>query len=213
MWEATAVALIMSIVVLALTGLWDHHNQVLYIPATLSVLLIARWSQSISPIQPVTAIAALTIISLSISATNPVVWLISYRKAPQTIADSTRVPVEAAALLAVAGASGSYARFGSNDDGGHANGLSGWNLGCARFHQYAFLDDDTLQTYVSCITTVDAVIVSSGSTAQLLRTETMQDPLRGYARLVSDKLEEGFDCTRVSAVAICLNRVPNSRIK
>lgn len=131
----------------------------------------------------------------------------------QTIADSTRVPVEAAALLAVAGASGSYARFGSNDDGGHANGLSGWNLGCARFHQYAFLDDDTLQTYVSCITTVDAVIVSSGSTAQLLRTETMQDPLRGYARLVSDKLEEGFDCTRVSAVAICLNRVPNSRIK
>lgn len=213
MWVATAAALIMSVVVLALTGLADHHNQVLYIPAALCVLLLARWAQSISPIQPVTAIAALAVISLSISATNPVVWLISYHKAPSTIADSKRVPAEAAALLAVAGASGSYARFGSNDDGGHANGLSDWRLGCARFHQYSFLDDDTLQTYLSCITTVDAVIVSSGSTAQLLRTETMQDPLRGYARLVSDKLNERFDCTRVSAVTICLNRIPNSPIK
>jgi len=146
-----------SAVVLATTGLWRQHLQILSIPAILSASAVLICA----PKFPVPArLGVMVILSWILSgAANP----IRYSEAAMHLAGNWRslnAPPQDATAIAASSRPGVYARFGKNDDNGHAIGLSKWKLGCARFHQYPFDTDENLKQTLACAAGVDTLLVT-----------------------------------------------------
>lgn len=158
--ELTAAALLGGLAILAVTGMWPQHAQVLYVSVVLCLVLVARHLQERSLPKLVSAVA-LGALAIVLSGG----WL------PETFASgppvAARGPLAAltatspeTTALASEGASGRYARLGMHDDHGHAEGLGAWTLGCPRFHQYPFDDPELLDDAVECATRQPFLIVS-----------------------------------------------------
>ncbi len=190
-----AIAFCASVAVLATTGLWRQHLQLLSIPAILSasaVLLCA-------PKLPVPArLAIMVILSWILSgAANPV----RYGEAASHLAGNWRslnAPPQDATAIAASYSPGIYARFGKNDDSGHAIGLSQWKLGCARFHQYPFDTDENLKQTLACAAGVDTVLVTPSFAPE------QGQP--GWNHFVADGeklLSSAFHCQYKGALRLC----------
>lgn len=191
-----------GLLILLLSGVWIHHGQLLYIPALLSLpligLLLARYLRPFG----VMSIALLVLIGLLLGGnTDPRVYLTSMINARQQIQDERRVPLEAQMILAV-GASGTYARAGQNDDGGHARGLGNWRLACPHFHQYPFFDTEaSLTALVECMSKVDAVVVSPSA-----REVEGHEVWNRYIANLNAMLAEKFSCQQVEPERICVRK-------
>jgi hypothetical protein len=194
LWSATLASLVAGLVVLGLTGLWDHHAQVLYVPAVLAVVLVARRRT----IRSAASVLGLTVLAVLLSGANLGVYATSAHDARGALAALGAVPDEAAGLLSLAD-SGTYARVGQNDDGGHAFGLRRWTLACPRFHQYPFDSAATLGEVAACLPTADYIIVSA-SAAPVPGRQAWNDYLAEVDRL----LDAGYDCAPRGTVRICV---------
>lgn len=147
-------------VVLALTGLWEHHAQVLYVPALLAVVLLVAEHPALGrAARP----AAIVPVAVGLLVAGPWVWIYagSVGDAADALSRYGEVPPEARALID-SGPVGTYARVGSNDDLGHAVGLDEWTLACPRFHQYFFEPVEVLVDVTDCLPDAEAIVVSGG---------------------------------------------------
>ena len=138
--SASILTTLASLVVLSMTGLWLHHNQIMYIPAifaalTLAPLLDLAATHARLPTIVVVALAAY-FLGGSIGPRHLVHVFFRF---PESYAALSELSPETERLLAIA-PSGSYARLGGNDDGAHAIGLRQWKLACAMFQQYPIQD-------------------------------------------------------------------------
>jgi hypothetical protein len=181
-----------------MTGVWDHHNQILYVPAVLSLAALAMTNIRVSAV-------------IGVAATMLFAWVLggarppsSYVKAiaqfPVKWAMLNEVPRETAAMLANAKPS-TYARLGMNDDGGHAIGLGSWKLACPKFHQYEFDTTDSFERVLSCVATVETVLVAASFI-----------PHQGWVRWnnfvqrAEEILQSQFVCKHQGAVRVCNRR-------
>ena len=198
-WLCTLASLATGLVVLALTGHWDHHAQILYVPAILASLMLVRRSDSVAPLKSLPSVLALLSVALLLSGSSPpTAYVRSIRQMPSALAELAQLSDKASGLLSV-GDSGTYARVGMNDDGGHAYGLRMWHLECPRFHQYPFEPEDILGDVASCLPNADVIVVSSSAVP---RAE--YPAWNRYLGDVEELLSSRYDCSAWESKRICV---------
>jgi len=182
-------------VVLATTGLWRQHLQLLSIPAILSVSVVLASGLKIPLPMRLAAVIGLS-------------WILSggasparYSEAAGRLAGNWRslsaTPQDAMAIMNSSEPS-TYARLGKNDDNGHAIGLAKWKLGCARFHQYPFDPRETLKNALDCAAHVDTILVTPSFAPEPDQPD--------WNRFVADGekfLSSSFHCQYQKALRVC----------
>ena len=184
-----------SALVLATTGLWRQHLQLLSMPAILAVSVVLASGLKIPLPMRLAAVLALSWI-LSGGA-NPA----RYGGAAGHLAGNWKslnaTPQDALAIMNGSEPS-TYARLGKNDDNGHAIGLAKWKLGCARFHQYPFDTKGTLKTTLDCVARVDTILVTPS-----FAPEPGQPDWNRFVDNGEKLLSSGFHCQYRGALRVC----------
>lgn len=168
MWLAIVGACILttlaSLVVLSMTGMWLHHDQVMYIPAIFAALALAPLLDLAALRARLPAVVALVLTAYLLGGSIwPGQYVRAFQRFPESLASLDELSPETKRLFAIA-PSGSYARLGSNDDMGHAIGLRQWKLLCARFHLYPIYSADILDPTLECASKAPVLIVANSFT-------------------------------------------------
>lgn len=162
LWACAAGASAAALVVLALTGLWYHHLQVLYVPAVLCLLAAASACGARLVDAGLLGLAGGVVAALLLAGATPTVYGRAMANLPRALASQASVAPLSSALLST-GRPGTYARVGIGDHDVHAHGLGAWRLVCARFHQYPFDPDQALTELTACLPTADVLLVSDSA--------------------------------------------------
>lgn len=202
LWACAGSALVGALVVLGFTGMWDHHGQVLYVPAILVGVGAVHRFQPAFNVRSKFPVAALVGLAVVLSGpTAPLRYggaaLIS---GPRSLAALNDVSAEARAVLSVA-PSGTYARLGANDDDGHAYGLRDWTLACPRFQQYAFDTAEVLESLAECLPTAEVILLSPAA-----GPKEGDSTWNSYWAKVESTLQDGYACEKWQEERICTRR-------
>lgn len=180
--------------------MWNHHNQILYVPAALVAISLApRLVTALNQSKAVLAVLLVVCFSLLLGG---VTNLEAYTGNPfHTWADKisalSSVSPETRRLLAQ-DASGSYARLGKNDDEGHAAGLDKWTLVCPKFHQYPFDSQESLDRVLACIPSASTLIVENS-----LAKEEGWPAWNVFVGKVEELISSSYQCDAKVGLRIC----------
>lgn len=184
-------ALCTGLAVLATTGMWHHHGQVLYAAAVLLAVDLVWYLQGHLIDKPGVAVVSFLCFSLLLSGTaGPWKYYESVMTMDESVADLIEPSPEALSILSIA-PQGDYARVGQNYDGGHAFGLSKWNLMCAKFHQYPFDSWQHLQETVECLRGADVILVDASAVPV-----SGQEKWNAYLEQVNALLDAEYLCNQ-----------------
>jgi hypothetical protein len=186
-----------SLAVLSITGLWDHHLQILYIPAIVTVLgLTSLLDMAVKRARLIT-LGLIILIGYLMAGTSALRGYIkSVQSFRETYAALGELSPEARRLLAI-GSSGTYARFGLNDDLGHAIGLRHWKLACPRFHQYPFEPAALLNEVFECASMAPTLIISAR-----FKPEPDWPSWNEFVARV-ERLIESYSCEASAGLRVC----------
>lgn len=199
-----AVALGASIAILAASGLWWHHDQILYVPAVLTLILMVSLAWRAFVDSRSLLVVFVVAVALVLAGSNPRVFIASAQEARAAISSIMEPSVETRALQSL-GEPGSYARIGTNDDYGSATGLREWTLACPAFHQYPYDPEFRLQSIVECLPTADAVVVSPAGLKWLAASPVEEGPFADFLTSVEAILDQDFTCSPFESVLLCRN--------
>lgn len=189
-----------ALAVLAVTGLWTHHAQILAAPALLCPPLLASWWTSGEHDRA----RAFGVVAVAVAVSGvaaPRVYLDADTHFISAPGEFVGPSSEARAMAGLGGDEATYARVGVNNDAGHARGLAGWKLGCPRFYQYPFDAGETLDQTAKCVSTVPVVLVGRGVFAVPGDSDWAEFLGRIHALLKRD-----FDCQHHDFGLLCLRR-------
>ena len=166
-WLAVVGACILttlaSLFVVSMTGMWLHHNQVMYIPAIFATLALTPLFD-LAVTVPRARLSTIAVVALTGyllgGSIGPGQLARAFFGFPQNYASLSELSPETRRLLAMS-PTGSYARLGGNDDTGHAIGLRRWKLVCARFAQYPFEPANLLEPVLECASKAPFLLVSA----------------------------------------------------
>ena len=200
LWWGTLAALLSSLIVIAITGLWPHHGQILYVPAVLAILLVCSVyvrNSAVRPAQLAMLISLAVVLSgaPSLRATIDQVLL-----ARGNLLDLTRQSEATRDLLSIAPSGSSYARLGKNTDDSHAQGLDSLTHPCYQFVQYTYDLPATLKKIPACLHSADFIIVDNG-----LVPETGETRWNAFVAESEIALSEYFECKEKSWGRLCTN--------
>lgn len=225
-WWLAVGGSLAALLVLAETGMWPHHAQILQVPALVAALLLPAAADRVTSMLPGGSpggprvgglrrlAAALIVTTYAVS-----IWAPGY---PSVVQPIRQAPMRwerlggmsAASAILASRPPGSYARVGDNDDDFHAVGLSSWRLGCPRFHQYYFQPKAVLDETLACLPRVDAIIVApSGMVGSRQAREALDlepvpvdpRPWFDYLAAVHDLIGTGYRCLDVpTGGLVCL---------
>jgi hypothetical protein len=191
LWVCQLWALGTGIAVLATTGMWHHHGQVLYAGAVLLTIDLASYLQWHIIRKPGVTVVGFLCFSLLLSGTaGPWKYYESVTTMDESVAGLTEPSPETISILSIA-PQGNYARVGQNYDGGHAFGLHKWNLMCARFHQYPFDSSRLLQDTVECLKGAEVILVDASAVPI-----PGQEKWNAYLEQVNALLDAGYVCSQ-----------------
>lgn len=149
---------------IALTYIWDHHLQVLALPAVIAaVVLGALWPSNLPQWAWLISMSGL---SLVLSGwLTPGAWLAQVDQVNldynAKIAAVSEVPATAVLLNQLSENTSTYAVVGTNDERGFMRDVRpGLQLGCPQFHLYRFSPPSDFDHMRACIRTVDSLVVS-----------------------------------------------------
>jgi hypothetical protein len=162
LWWTTTATLAAALFVIAATGLWSHHAQILFGPAALALAMLVVSFPPVQRLLPSTLalVIAVTIVLAGAPSLRSVVD--SGLSARARWSDLARTATATLDLKAIAPEGGSYARLGKNTDDSHAQGLRDFRLMCHQFVQYTYDLPSTLDSIPTCLPSVDYVIVDKG---------------------------------------------------
>jgi hypothetical protein len=159
---AAILTFVGSLAVLSITGLWGEHRQILYIPSIIVVLSLTSLLDVSVEVARLRTLGLFFLVGLMMAGTLALKQYISaVRSFREAYAALNELSPESRRLLAI-GSSGTYARFGTIGDSGHAVGLGNWKLACPRFHQYPFESAALLNEVFKCASTAPVLIISAG---------------------------------------------------
>jgi hypothetical protein len=190
-----------SLLILAITGFWLHHLQIFYIPAIMACLSLTVLIDSAACRGRLPALGIVVAAGYLLGGSPvPVAYAQSFASSYAAFARLSELSPEARRLLSI-GNSGTYARFGTNDDQGHALGLRGWKLACPRFHQYYFEPPVLLDRVFHCASKAPALIISA-------HFEPNTAPLwNAFVSRVEGLLAEQYLCDASTGLRICQRRI------
>lgn len=206
LWGATVTALLASLVVLALTGMWSHHAQTLYFPAILTAVVLARWFLDGMTLRPLRTLTIGGLAALLLGGVIPVGALRAARDAPSALTSLAELSPESSALGSTSTIGRTYARLGTNDDRGHAFGLRGWKLACPNFHQYAFSPEDVLRQTAECLDGADVLLLSPSALRLLNDANELDGPWGAFWRTAGATIVAEYECVFSGGVGVCTKR-------
>jgi hypothetical protein len=206
-----AAWLLVSIVgtagVLALTFVWEHHTQAMFLPAALAVIAFAallpeRWPY---PAWLVLLVAGLWLVSGTGSPGDA--WNRVHKAAdgfPAALAQAAEVPTDAHLLDSVPLKDFTFARLGTNDERGFLTAVRpDATLACPQFHLYDFSPPADFAAMLECIRHVDVIV----------ETDNFDVFAKGgraaSAIPILEYVTSSFDCLRVDDRQVC-TRKPGS---
>jgi hypothetical protein len=200
-WLALALA-ITTLMILASTGLWDHHDQIVLIPALIAVVVLVGLLRQWLPKDGDIAVIMLAFIGAFFLAGAPFnyyyIWRVENVRSKIALLDS--LPLEAK-YMREASAPTTYARLGQNDDGAHAVGLREWKLVCRKFHQYQADDIKLLQETERCISKANVLILSS-----LFIKDDSSISWNEFVDKADQIIDNQYQCQVVDEIRICKKR-------
>ena len=202
----TLMSLIASLIVLGVSGMWDHHNQILYLPGVLSILLIAKYMQEAINRKKMLAMFCGLLIAILIGGPKNAEVFVTYPEMRQKIIDLNSIPSEAKALLEV-NSSGNYARLGTNGSGVNSFGLRQWNLVCPYLEFYPKFSEafaEFQEKTLDCLPNADYIIVSP-EFREWLNTKSSDYSVTwsDFVFRLDMMLEKNFKCSNKYDVLIC----------
>lgn len=200
LWFVTASTFVTAILIIAVTGLWPHHGQILAGPAVLSLALAAAAVPRLRMFRPAALITILVTALLLAGAPSLRATIDSGLSAPTRLRDLARIATPTQDLLSIAD-SGSYQRLGKNTDDSHAQGLRSFDLACYQFVQYTYDLPRTLEYIPECLPSADYLIVDKGLVAEDGAPQWNQFVAASEAVIARD-----FDCTPKDWGRLCVNR-------
>ncbi len=204
LFASAVLSLPTTFLVLLLTGLWQHHNQLLHIPAVLALISLAPVLENALNRKPLTAILVMGLTAVLMSGPPmPKRYARAWLNSANAVAALRDPSPETKKLLTLA-ASGTYARLGRNDDAGHAIGLDSWHLQCPRFHQYDFQPEAVLEPVFKCVSTADYLLIGTDFSKE---DAPNSDPY--WDKFVSEAeqlLASHYDCDAPSGLRACKRR-------
>jgi len=205
LWGVTSASFITSYIVISFTGLWDHHNQILYIPALLSLIIFTKFTELVFQHKPYLMILVTIILAILLSGPKPSTLLVTYKEMKQELLSLNSLSPEASAILTVT-KTGTYARIGTNDDQGHAYGLRNLKLACPYFHLYPsapIAEKTFFKKTLDCLPSADTIVISSTFSPMLNVRSMSNTPWIIFMSNVSQLLEKKYDCKKINEVTIC----------
>jgi len=205
LWGVTSASFITSYIVISFTGLWDHHNQILYIPALLSLIIFTKFTELVFQHKPYLMILVTIILAILLSGPKPSTLLVTYKEMKQELLSLNSLSPEASAILTVT-KTGTYARIGTNDDQGHAYALSNLKLACPYFHLYPsapIAEKTFFKKTLDCLPSADTIVISSTFSPMLNVRSMSNTPWIIFMSNVSQLLEKKYDCKKINEVTIC----------
>ena len=190
-----------TIGIIGLSYIWQHHGQLIYLPAAVAVVAVAAMLPDRWPF-----VAALPIVLV-------VAWVVGAWGTPsdgwnrvQTArdvfparwAEIEEVPKDARLLATVPRSDFTYARLGTNDERGYLLAARpDATLACPQFHLYDFSPDQDFTGMLECIKNVDVILMTdnfvvfgNGGKAAVVQ------PILQY-------LDANFECLRVDDRQVC----------
>ena len=201
LWWGTLAALLSSLIVIAITGLWPHHGQILYVPAVLALLLTCSAYLSNFAVRPAPLIMLIALALALSGGTSLRATIDQVLSARGNLLDLTRQSEATNDLLSIAPPGSSYARLGKNTDDSHAQGLDSLTHPCYQFVQYTYDLPATLKRIPACLPAADFVIVDKG-----LVPETGETRWNAFVAESEAALSEHFECTEKSWGRLCTNQ-------
>lgn len=188
-----------ALAVLAVTGMWDHHAQILNIPIILLVIVAASSVPELVVIG--TSCSILAAIVAIANVHNPRADRLVYEYSLDSGRDALRAlqaqSIETR-LIVESGVPGTYARVGSIGDEGHAFGLAGWTLACPRFYQQEFFSTERLELIAQCLRGVDTILVEK---ARL--TPNGELGWDDFVSRVRSVIDDGYACKPSGEYLVC----------
>lgn len=194
--------------IIGLSYIWQHHGQLVYLPAILAVVSLAavlpdRWPLLVA--LPAVVVGSWTVGAWGMPSDG---WnrVVAAKDAlPAKWAEVDEVPVDARLLASVPRSDFSYARLGTNDDRGYLLATRpDAHLACPQFHLYDFSPDEDFTQMLDCIQSVDVILMTdnfvvfgNGGKAAVVQ------PILQY-------VDANFDCLRVDDRQICTRRTEGS---
>lgn len=214
MWIAIVGACILTtlaaLFVIAMTGMWLHHNQVMYIPAMFAVLALAPLFD-LAVTAPHARLSTIAVVALTGyllgGAIGPGELARAFFRFPKAYASLGEVSPETKRLLAMA-PSGSYARLGGNDGTGHAIGLRQWKLVCPRFAQYPFEPANLLEPMLECASKAPFLLV--GESFRLSDGPYTNSAWNEFVSRGERMLAEEYTCDAKTGLRVC-KRISKSK--
>lgn len=202
-WQVVSLLFVTAAagLVFGLTYVWFHHLHLIVVPLVMAVALLLP----VIPVRvPVAFIAILAIPAALLIAGYSLDLLRSRIHAAEPAAlraslfTEPAAPFEARLLNAVPIDSFTFARLGTNDDGGFLGLLrDGVELGCPEFHLYDFSPPEAFDRVWRCIDEVDVVLVTPNF------RQFAQGVNGPQVAGILGKVEAQFQCLRVEEREVC----------
>ena len=204
--KLTLTSLLASLIVLGVSGMWDHHNQVLYIPGIFSILLISKYMQEAINRKKILAMFCGLLIAILVGGPKNSEVFVTYPEMRQKISDLRSIPPEAKALLEFNSA-GDYARLGTNGIGINSFGLRQWNLVCPYLEFYPMFSESTIEFQkktLSCLPRADYIIITPEFQGWLnAQSSDYSASWSSFILRLNTMLESDFRCSKKYEVLIC----------
>lgn len=199
LWLPIIVALIFTS--LALTFVWPHHTQVLYLVYVLALIVFAA-AISTDRNRWLTWVLVLVVTWLLSGWVTPAKMIDSWNLRKQAFSISmsaiNEVPKDAALLGTVPLDDFTFARLGSNDDRGFMTAVpSRAHLACPEFHMYDFSPAEDFSSLNSCIQNVDVVLLTDNF------VNFGNGGRAPFARPLLDYITNTFSCIKVDTTQVC----------
>ncbi|WP_147064958.1 hypothetical protein [Terrabacter aerolatus] len=201
LWDLVVVALLVGVVVIAVTATFPHHAQTLSAAGGFALALVAtRLSGTV--VRWRAPLLLLLAGYLTAGALHPYVTFTAARGMSTSLQSLQRNSPESAVLDSRPGVR-TYARAGTNDVNAHAVGLHGVELVCPRFHQYSLDSAAILDQTAACLPRADALIVDDS-----VRIQAQEPEWNAYVARVRALVASGYDCVRATGSQVCFRRAP-----
>ena len=208
LWFYTFISLSLSLSIIMLTGMWQHHNQILAIPAILSLMILFKICESLVTKKSLIVIAVSILLTIGFTGLRLTEVFPSFKNAQVSISELRSLSPEAKALLTLA-ETGNYARIGTNDDSGHAFGLRDWTLVCRVYQIYPIYPkamEKYLKETLNCLPDAAVIIVSPEAQNWLSLEIETYGYMNEFINQVNVILKNNYDCRIVFGISRCVFR-------
>lgn len=208
----TLATYIISIIVLGLTGIWEHHQQLIYFSQTLMLIYIAISLNSKKAFAKSSFGIAIVVLAILLSGTlNLRHYVASSGVIMTKTSYLTQESPETKAFRAIYPNGAGFARLGQNSSV-IPHGAANDKLLCPEFGQYPFYSPERFRHILDCAKTVPALIVD-GSFAHLdkvpdwwpreAQKQIMMENWNDFVTAGESMIKTQYSCKKLGNIRIC----------